>query len=160
MRIGSISEKIFKTPSNKIENNSNQTNPFGVSFKGNIINADVFESSEKSNISFKGAELAAKAGAKCKMLTSALVGSMGNMNFAISKRLNSVVDLGRKMKEKVTGAWKYLNETSLAINFDIRPKSSNNPFGVSLSTAEDLREKPVSKLGDMLQATIAEREAA
>lgn len=102
MEIKSISQKIFKTSSAKIEN-SKHTNPFGVNFKGNIISADVFESSEKAdNVSFKGAEWAAKASGKCRMVASAIVGSIGDVTSAIKTRLNSVVDFGRRIKEGTT----------------------------------------------------------
>lgn len=105
MEIKSISQKIFRTSPNKTENNhnkvdSNHTNPFGVNFKGNIIQADVFDKSEKSSISFKGAEIAAKVANKGKIWSSAMVGALNmNINEAMSKMLNPVKSFGRKVKE-------------------------------------------------------------
>jgi hypothetical protein len=98
MEIKNISQKIFRTSPSKTENN--HSNPFGVNFKGNIINADVFDSSEKkSNISFKGAEIATKVANKGKLWTSAMVGSINNASEAMSKLLNPVKDFGRTIKE-------------------------------------------------------------
>lgn len=120
MEVKSISQKIFGTPKS-IDNNSNHTNPFGVSFKGNIISADVFESSEKSNVAFKGAELAAKVGSNLdkmsKLVSSTVVGSIGDMTSAIKTRLNSVVDFGKRIKDTTITAWNYLNTTKLSVTF-------------------------------------------
>lgn len=118
MEIKSISQKIFKTSPSKIETNSNHTNPFGVNFKGNMISADVFESNEKSKVSFTGNNLIQNAAKKGRMWTSAIVGSMNNVNQAISSRLNRIVDCGRKMTDGVKKAWNYLNTTNLQITLD------------------------------------------
>ena len=53
MQIGKISlhtVKANKTVANTATVNQLATNPFGVSFKGNVIQADVFESANKNNI--------------------------------------------------------------------------------------------------------------
>lgn len=104
MEIKSISQKIFRTSPNKTESNhnkvdNNHTNPFGVNFKGNIIQADVFDKSEKSGISFKGAEIAAKVANKGKIWTSAVVGSINNANEAMRRILNPVASFGRTIKQ-------------------------------------------------------------
>lgn len=115
MEIRSISEKIFKTSPNKIENNQNQSNhsnPFGVSFNGNVVKADVFESKEKSNVAFKGAALAEKVSNRSKMVISTIVGSVNSMNQAISSRLDSVVSFGRRIGERVTMTWNCMNPTN------------------------------------------------
>lgn len=101
MEIKSISQKIFRTSPNKCENKSesNHTNPFGVNFKGNIIQADVFDKSDNAGISFKGAEIAAKVANKGKLWSSAIVGSINNANEAMRKILNPVASFGRTIKE-------------------------------------------------------------
>lgn len=149
MEIKSISQKIFRTAPGKIE--SNQTNPFGVNFKGNIINADVFQP-VKIN-------LVEKAANKSKMLTSAIVGSINDVNQAIKSRLDSVMAVGRRIKEKSVAAWKFLNEAKLSINFSERVENSikfiwpNQQYRV-----ENLMElSPKNELRDMLKLAIATR---
>ena len=99
MEIKSISAKLFRTNVNKSENQSNQasnhTNPFGVSFKGNIINADVFED-KKSDLTEKQN--------RGKMLVSTLVGSIGALNATMSNRLNSVVNFCGRVKDSTVEA--------------------------------------------------------
>lgn len=117
MEIKSISQKIFKTSPKTIESNSNHTNPFGVSFKGNMISADVFDSSAESKVSF-GANIAAKVTNKSKMVASAIVGSINDMNQAISKRLDPIVNFGKRIGESASKAWNYLNNTNLSFKLD------------------------------------------
>lgn len=163
MEIKSISQKIFRTSPSKVENNGSHTNPFGVNFKGNMISADVFESSEKQNvaqnISFKGAEIAAKAMNKIK--ASAFVGSLGDMASAVSARFNSVVDFGRRIKQKAGDICKYLNETNLRINIDLVENKTKDFFRMALWPSEyslnNLKQKKVLDLGTMLEQTIAAR---
>ncbi len=119
MEIKSISKNIFKTSAaNKIETNNSQTNPFGVNFKGNIISADVFETENKAGMAFKGAELAAKAGNKCKMLSSAIVGSIGDMTSAINRRFDSIIDSAKNIRKEFSESFSRVNENfSKAINY-------------------------------------------
>lgn len=105
MEIKSISNKIFRTSSNKVENNSNHSNPFGVSFKGNIINADVFEE-KTSNLT--------ENQNKGKMLVSTLVGSINAIHSSIGRRLNSVVSFGKRIKETTNNLWDKANNINMA----------------------------------------------
>lgn len=158
MEIKSISQKIFKTAPNKIENNNNHTNPFGVSFKGNIISADVFDAAEKTDkVSFTGI-IAEKVGRRCKMLTSAAVGSIGDMSSAINARLNSVVSFGRKIGNNISRSWNYLNTTNVSISFDLVKRGTKGLLTLGSDAAYspgNLRKQPVSVLKDMLKETIA-----
>jgi hypothetical protein len=101
MEIKSISQKIFRTNLESVENKSNHTNPFGVNFKGKMIkmdalkDADVFESAAKSKLS-----------------ASTFVGSIGS---AISHRLNSVVDFGKKLGENVSKLWSEAKEYKIEL---------------------------------------------
>jgi len=105
MEIKNISKKIFRTTPSKVENSSNHTNPFGVNFKGNMINADVFEPA------FCGVKetIAQKASKKGRMWASAIVGSMNSVNESISRRMNSVVDFGNRIKTNVSDLWNQAN---------------------------------------------------
>ena len=96
LSISSVSRNIFRAAPKNIENN--QTNPFGVSFKGNVLTADVFEKNKNaSKINFTGI-----ASIKSKMLSSAIVGSINDFSSAIASRLDSVVSFGRRIKENAS----------------------------------------------------------
>ena len=143
MRIGSISKNLFETKQKQTEN-SNHTNPFGVSFRGNIVAADVFEESKSSINSKPG-----------KIKASTLVGSI---NSALSARLNSVVSFGRRMKERTTDFWSMANNTE--INLDMNRianylKVNIAPSFTSAYNINNLRRRPVSELDDMLQQELA-----
>lgn len=143
MEIKSISQKIFRTSSNKTENNSNHTNPFGISFKGNIINADVFEekiSNEKQN--------------KGKIIVSTLVGSINSVSAAMSRRLNSVISFGMRMKETTTQLWDRAN-TNMTEFLASRIPSFTGTYSVN-----NLRKRDISELRSLFEEKLAEREAA
>lgn len=148
MEIKSISEKIFRTSSNKTENNSNHTNPFGVSFKGNIINADVFED-KNSNLT--------ENQNKGKMLVSTLVGSMNSIHSAIGRRLNSVLSFGRRIKETTTNLWDKANNINMS-DF-LAAKMPVLTFTGAYSVKK-LQERPVSELKDLFEDKLSNMEAA
>lgn len=145
--ISSISGKLFKTNANKIEkseNRSNHTNPFGVSFKGNIINADVFE--ENSGLTERQN--------RGKMLVSTLVGSINSINSSISKRLNSVVNFGRRIKESTTNAWNQARSIDMGTFLSERIPAFGGNYSVN-----NLQKRPVSELEAMLTDRLATMEA-
>lgn len=147
MEIKSISSKIFKTASKTAARTTehNQTNPFGVSFKGNMVTADVF-----TNTSSK---LAQKASNKGKMVVSAIVGSMNDFSSAMSARLNSVVSFGRRIKENAADLWDKANKYEIHFDFvdSITTRISElNKYGV-----DNLRKNhSVSELEEMLTSQI------
>lgn len=160
MEIKSISNRIFQPAKNKVENNSSQTNPFGVNFKGKMITADVFEPA--------ASKLSEKVANKGKLLTSAIVGSINDVNEAIGRRLNSVVEFGRRIRENtsrfaqntknnISEAWSYLNDTKLVMNIGnseplLSLKRVNNSWN-----KEMLRQKNVSELEEMFTSLINTR---
>ena len=75
--LGNFGANIFKTKTDsqniqETTNISKASNPFGVSFKGNVIHADVFESTKIEN----NESIATKAANKGKLFVSALVGNI------------------------------------------------------------------------------------
>lgn len=148
MEIKSISTKLFRTKINKSENQSNQasnhTNPFGVSFKGNIINADVFEE--------KKSDLTGNQN-RGKMLVSTWVGSINAINSSISNRLNSVVNFCGRVKDSTVEAW----QKARAIDVG-KVMADRIAFGGNYSVNR-LQQRPVSELGAMLQERVAAMEA-
>ena len=121
MEIKSISQKIFRTKSsnNSATNCSNQTNPFGVNYKGNMINADVF---------FSGKEKAAEGVGKRisnhvnKLADAWKVGAMGSFS-EMSNRFNSTCS---RVKSKAIQVYKYLTETNVEMPELIMGRDSVN----------------------------------
>lgn len=146
--ISSISRNIFRATPNKVE--SNQTNPFGVSFKGNVLTADVFQTANDTG-------LAEKAANKSKMLTSAIVGSISNLSSAISARLNTVANFGRKMKANVVDAWKQAQSIEIHINPMALVDSAKTAFAsMTEYSVSNLTKRPVSDLSEMFTKALAE----
>lgn len=144
MEIKSISNKIFRTSSNKAENNANHTNPFGVSFQGNIINADVFEE-KNSNLT--------ENQNKGKMLVSTLVGSINAIHSSIGRRLNSVVSFGRRIKETTTNLWDRANNINMADFLTSKMPAFSGAYSV-----KRLQERPISELTDLFREKLATTE--
>lgn len=162
MEIKSISGRIFKTSQNRIEQNENassHTNPFGVSFKGNIIHADVFESAKSEA---QGSKWIQRASEKSRMAMGAIIGSFGSVNQAFSARMDSIVSFGRKIRQNVAGAWNYLNNTNLRMSFDLVKREAGNLINSNIlarktGSIEKLRKLGVSELEGLLQEGIAAR---
>lgn len=148
--ISSISGKLFRTGTNKVEKSENQnhTNPFGVSFKGNIINADVFEE--------KNSGLTERQN-RGKMLVSTLVGSINSINSSISKRLNSVVNFGRRIGETTANLWNQARGIDMGTFFAGLPDKMSALGGTY--SVNNLQKRPVSELEAMLQERLANMEA-
>lgn len=147
MEIKSISAKLFRKSVNNSENRSNHTNPFGVSFKGNIINADVFEE-KKSGLT--------ENQNRGKMLVSTLVGSINAINSSISNRLNSVMNFGRRIKETTQNLWNQAN------SIDMTTFMGNISDRIALGGAysvNNLQKRPVSELEGMLKERLTTMEA-
>lgn len=144
MEIKSISQKIFKTSSNRTENNSNHTNPFGVSFKGNIINADVFEEKSPNENQNKG-----------KMFVSTLVGSMNSAMGVMGRRLNSVISFGMRIKETTTNLWDRTRDRASNINMT-EFLTSRIPAFTGTYSIRRLQECDVSELRSLFEEKLAE----
>lgn len=138
MEIRSISQKIFRTNSNNVKQNENQTNPFGVNFKGNMITADVFEKKEVTENQNRG-----------KIFVSTLVGSINAVNSAVSRRLNSVVSFGRRLRESTTSLWDKANQVDMADFL-----SSKLPTFAGTYNVSNLKRRPVLELQAMLENEI------
>lgn len=99
-----ITKNIFRTK-NVEKTQRASTNPFGVSFKGNVLTSDVFKTQNPS--------IAARVSNRSKLFTSAIVGSINNVNSSISQRLNSIVSFGNRIKQNT------LETLDRARNFDL-----------------------------------------
>lgn len=147
MQIKKITEKIT-TSFNREKTVQNHSNPFGVSFKGNIISADVFESTEKK-VSF-GQNLTNRS----RMALNAMVGSINSFSEGISSRFNSIVSFGARIKENARNAIRFLNESKIVMNI-----GNNQPLlALDLPTnpyrVENLLKRDVLELKDELIQSI------
>lgn len=114
MQIGKLSLHTAKT----LQQNSTQktaqtnklsTNPFGVSFKGNVIQADVFESAAKNpnNIAEKG-----------KLFASAVVSGINNFNESFKSRMNAIASFGKKVTSNVFDKLEEIGNTEITFDMD------------------------------------------
>lgn len=92
---GIISKSIFNRNNNAIKSTQgSQTNPFGVSFKGNILTADVFKLEQPKKL-----DLITKMTKKSKLVTSTFVSSINKFGSEIGERLDSVMQFGRNIRD-------------------------------------------------------------
>ena len=98
--------QVLNTPIKIGKTVNHSSNPFAAStFKGNVLTADVFESSKPSM--------------KDKLKLSAFVGSIGDAFPTFRKGIESVVAFGNRMKEGFSSAMSKLNEIgSMEISID------------------------------------------
>jgi len=157
MEIKNISQKIFRSAPNKIENSANHTNPFGVNFKGNLIKADVFVKPVEKT------EIVQNVAKKGKIWASAIIGSMNSVNESICRRLNSVVEFGNRIKSNVSGLWNQANNIEIHLMPDMKNIISNAKERISdlnNYSVRNLSRQGVSSLDEMLQSAIAVRVGA
>lgn len=154
LSIPSIRARIFNTSKHETstQRNSNSTNPFAASsFKGNVLTADVFESSNNkndNNINFTG-----------KLKASALVGSISGIGEKFQNMINSVVAFGNRIKDNVVNGWNKLN--SIEISFTPAKDKAVSMFNSvkdTLNTSvsdliySGISSKNVAKMDDMTAA--------
>ena len=148
--IAKVSQNIFKPRST--ENNqsaAHTSNPFGINFKGNVLAADVFESSAPKESNGSNNPFAA-AGQKSKLFASAIVGGINSFNEAFKSRMNAVISFGRKVRDNIAQSWETAKNTE--ISFDVKGLAEsisnkfNNPYSVNNHT-----KRPVSDLESMLK---------
>ena len=148
MQIGKISlhtVKANKTVANTATVNQLATNPFGVSFKGNVIQADVFESANKNDI---GKNIAGKG----KLFASAVVSGINSFNESFKARMNSVVSFGKKITTDVFDTIERIGNTE--ITFDMEAMK-NRLFPDRQYSVKNLANKPTEELRGMWESLSA-----
>ena len=118
-------------------NQQSQTNPFGITFKGTVIQMDVFEKAEKVNENTqKVISLKEKMQNTGKLLASAWVGTINKFS---SLKTNAIA-FGNKIKDSTIAAAKKIRDFgNTKVEFDV--------FKYNVSR---LQNKPVSELRTML----------
>jgi len=157
MQIGKLNlSRTNAVQSKTIQKNQNTnkltTNPFGVSFKGNVIQADVFVN-EKSNTEKAASGIAEKS----KLFASAVVSGINNFNESFKSRINSVISFGKKVTTDVCDTIERIGNTE--ISFDIEG-IKNKLFPDRQYSVKSLSNKPVNELKTMWQELTPSEETA
>ena len=143
MEIGKISlHKVNSTQNanqtNNIQKHQMTTNPFGVSFKGNVIQADVFESTKQT--------LGKGIQEKGKLFASAVVSGINNFNEAFKSRMNSIVSFGKKITNNIFESIEKIGNTE--ISFDMEG-IKNRIFPDRQYSVKQLTNKSVDELKNL-----------
>ena len=119
------------------EEKAAQTNPFGITFKGTVIQMDVFEKTNKSEENKNHLNsLKEKMQNTGKLLASAWVGTINKFS---SLKANAIA-FGKKIKDNTIATAKKIQEIG-------NTKIEINPFKYSVAR---LQNQPVSELRTML----------
>lgn len=122
----------------KQDSNAGTTNPFGLTFKGTMIQMDVFESSKKVE----------ENKANCLNDTLQRVGKLTASAWVSTKsRFNSIkqsiISFGNRLKENTINTWDKLNKTEISFT------------GLFKDSPSSLQKRPVSELEEMLRNELA-----
>lgn len=146
LSIPTIRERLFNTSKHEATT-QRSTNPFAAStFKGNVLTADVFESSTKNNQpAFTG-----------KLKASALVGSISGIGERFQNIINSVAAFANRVKENVVNKWNKLEGIEISFNplkerMNKAYNSMREVLGTSISDLmyQGVSAKSVAKMEDM-----------
>lgn len=145
LSIPSIRERLFNTSKHEVST-QRSTNPFAASsFKGNVLSADVFESSAKkdSRPVFTG-----------KLKASTLIGSISGIGERFQNMVKSVTEFGTRIKNSVVNGWNKLNDIELSFTpakerISSAYNSLKNLMGVSDLLSGGISAKSVAKMDDM-----------
>ncbi len=149
MQISKIGLNTKKTVQNTHSEKRLSTNPFGVSFKGNVIQADVFETGNKTSITKNISE-------KSKLFASAVVSGINSFNESFKSRMNAIVSFGKKVASDTLETLERIGNTEIKINMDgIKDKI----FPDRKYEVKNLSKMPVEELKSMWQ-DLTEEEAA
>lgn len=152
LSIPAIRERLFNTSKHEQTTQRNSSNPFAAtSFKGNVLTADVFESSSKKNDN--------NISATDKLKASAFVGSISGYGEKFQHLINSVISFGNRVKENVVNGWNKMN--SIEISFAPAREVMGSFYGSIKDTLNTpmsdifftgVSAKSVSKMEDMAEA--------
>lgn len=139
LSIPSIRERLFNTSRHEQTTQRNSSNPFAAtSFKGNVLTADVFESSSKKN----------ETSASGKLKASALVGSISGYGERFQNMINSVISFGNRVKENVVNGWNKMN--SIEISF----APAKEVMGALYGSVKETLNTPISSICGSVRDTL------
>lgn len=151
---------IFKTVSHTKHQETKHSNPFGLSFKGNVLQADVFSSSKPkvhNDETFIG-----KIADKTRAVKSTIVGGINSFNTKLNTRfnngINKIVAFGKKIGQSTKEFWDKANETELVWDLSGLSETFKN-LGKHNDgehyKVKDLVKKPVGDLENMFKEELA-----
>lgn len=119
------------------------TNPFGISFKGELVAMDVFDGSSKAKEATKNVKntIQEKIQNTGKLLASAWVATINKFS---SIKANAVAFCGRIKEGAINAASKIKEIANTEVKFE-------NPLKY---TVGNLQKRPASELGEMLKAEL------
>ena len=164
LSISNIRERIFNTSKHEASvarpSNKSVSNPFAAtSFKGNVLTADVFDSSKSKQPAFTGAT---------KLKASALVGSLSNFGSKIQAGIESIKAFGKRMSNNISNTWQRMKDTeiTLAPLKDAVVNAKNNMvqgwnamFEKGIS-AKQIANMPISEIRPLLSSEVSMAEDA
>ena len=141
MEITSIRGRLFNNTKHE-STVARASNPFAAStFKGNVLTADVFESSKAKDVQ-QNTNLLTR-----KLTFSVFAGFNNNIGSKMQHAMESVVSFCGRMKENVVNTWRQMNDANIiealnneVYNYNVRKMEAGNT---------------TAKLGEMLQSEIA-----
>lgn len=151
LSIPSIRERLFNTSKHEQVTSRNSSNPFAqVSFKGNVLTADVFESSDTKE------KQENKIGITGKLKASALVGSISGFGRKFHNMIESAISFGNRVKESAVNGWNRLNEIEISLapakeGITSAYNSAKNWLSKDMTEllSSGISAKAVSKMDDM-----------
>ena len=142
-----IFKSLTKTENTRQAEEHRSSNPFGISFRGNVIQADVFETTnkdaEKVSIRERG-----------RMFASAVVGNINSFNSAIKSRINSVVSFGRQVRDNVANWWEQAKQTEITVDWKGLSQYVQDKFRTNEYAVHNLVKRPTNELEDLLKAEL------
>lgn len=149
MEVTKINSSIGKQSIKKTEATNNfSSNPFGVSFKGAIINSDVFQEPASNSVK--------KISFKSKIFTSAIVGNINNFNTSLQSRINSIASFGQKIKSNIFDVVNNIKNTEISIDFKAFADTvTNKLFPDNQYKVKNLLKMPVNELRGMWLSELA-----
>lgn len=142
--LGLIKRLAPSKVNNKAENPF-ASNPFGISFKGKILQADMFEQSVKPSVKENILQ-------KGKMVASAVVGSLTEFKSAATQKFEPVIEFGRKIKAHTSELINTIHKFDLT-QFKV-PTISKTKSEQASKEIEKLKIKPIDELEEMLTQEI------
>lgn len=154
LSISSISQNIFRTSPNKNKVESNQTNPFGVSFKGNVLTADVFENKNKADkINFTGNMENIINKAKNRFKDAAFVGSINKMKTFMN--LDSIMSPINRAGEKIANVYNKLNSITVTDALISARKAIVSAIPTNNYSVKSLQKQEISSLRNLFNEHLA-----
>ena len=143
MEISKISANNACQPLKASEVKQNlSSNPFGVSFKGIVIHADVFEKA--------ATPITKQISSKGRLFASAIVGNINNFNEAFKNKMNSVSSFARKITTNIAESFEKASNIEVSLDFDaFKTTFMNKFFPDNQYKVKNLMNQPVDNLKAM-----------